>query len=103
MSCPKCGSEKISNAGFYVTKLYKKRNRFKCKECGRHFIAVPKINGLTLKQQNEIIRLSKRINPYISKYDNRKERTYSIREIERIMGISENAIAKVLKNAKKRK
>ena len=97
MSCPRCGGENIVSAGFYVTKLYKKRNRFRCKDCGRNFIVGKHLNKISLKQEKEIIRLSKRINPYASKFDNRKKKTYSIREIEKIMGISHFTIERVLK------
>ena len=97
MSCPKCNSENIVARGFYVTKLYKKRYRYNCKDCNRWFTIGKRINGLTLKQENEIIRLSKRKNPYISKHDNRKKKTYSMREIERIMGVNAELISKVLK------
>ena len=85
------------SAGFYVTKLYKKRNRYKCKDCRRMFIIGKHLNMITLKQEKEIIRLSKRINPYASKFDNRKKKTYSIRQITKIMGVSQTTVEKVLK------
>ena len=97
MSCPKCNSEHIGTMGFYVTKLYKKRYRYRCFDCNKTFIVGKHIDSLSLKQQDEVIRLSRRKNPYTSKYDNRKERTYSIREIEKITGINAESITKVLK------
>lgn len=101
MSCPKCSSENITSSGFYITKLYKKRDRFKCKDCKRTFIVGKHLDKITLKQEKEIIRLSKRTNPYASKYDGRKKKTYSIREIEKIMNISHSMIEKVLNLTKK--
>jgi len=97
MSCPRCNSENITSAGFYVTKLYKKRHRFRCKDCKRMFIIKKPLGRITLEQENEIIRLSKRIDPYASKYDYRKRKTYSIRKIEKILGISHTTIERVLK------
>jgi len=106
MVCPKCGSENISSAGFYVTKLYNKRNRFRCKDCGRMFVIGNFMKILSTKKEKEIIRLSKRTNPHASKFDgrkdygNRKIRTYSIREIEKIMKVGRSTIGKVLKKNK---
>ena len=53
------------------------------------------LNEITLQQENEIIRLSKRINPYASKYG--KKKTYSIREIVKITEISHTTVERVLK------
>ena len=101
MSCPRCKSENISLAGFYVTKLYQKRNRYRCKDCKKMFIVGKHLDVVTLKQEKEIIRLSKRINPYTSKFSNKKQKTYSIREIVKIMKLSHTTIERVLKGDKK--
>jgi len=102
MACPRCGSEKIVEKGFYVTKMYKKRYRFTCSECNRTFV-IGNFKNIPQKTEKEIIRLSRRKNPHASRFDPRKDwglrkvRTYSIREIERIMNVSHTTIEKVLK------
>jgi len=98
ISCPRCGSEKVRAQGFYIAKLYKKRYRFVCKICNRSFIIGRHLNKITLQQEKEIIRLSNKINPHASKYDNRKHKKYSIREIAKIMRISNTTIVEVLKD-----
>lgn len=101
ISCPRCGSENTVFAGFYMTKLYQKRHRVKCKDCERHFI-IGKLQGvLTLKQEKEICILSNKINRYPSLYDPRKRKTFSLREIAKIMKISKTFVQIVLKNNKK--
>lgn len=101
MSCPRCFSEKIVSAGFYVTKLFRKRSRFRCNDCGRNFIIGRYLTQISLQQEREIIRLSKKINPHASWFDNRKIgriKTYSNREIGKILGVGQDTIKKVLEN-----
>jgi len=88
---------------------YNKRYRFKCLKCKRSFVVGPKIKGISHRQQKEIIRLSRKRNPNVSKFDNRKEgrskykrRTYSLREISKIMGIGADTISRVLKKYKEK-
>jgi len=109
ISCPRCNSEHIISAGFYVTKMYNKRYRFRCLKCNRYFVVGEKIKGVSHKQQKEIVRLSRKRNPNVSKFDNRKEgqskykkRTYSLREISKIMGICKETISRVLKKYKQK-
>ena len=66
MACPICKGERIVSGGYYITKLYKRRNRFKCKDCGKFFIIGQHLDKVTLKQENEITMLSRKINPYAS-------------------------------------
>lgn len=109
MSCPRCRSERISSAGFYVTKYYGKRYRFKCKDCKKLFIIARHLNLVSLQQEKEIIRLNKRIDPNLSKYDSRKginrrsKRTFSRRNIARIMKLSPDTIKRVLEDNPMRK
>lgn len=103
MACPKCNGERIVKAGIYITKLFHLRQRYKCKDCKRLFV-IGNYTGInvTLEQERQIIRLSKKINPYQSRYDHRKSKTYSLREISKIMKLPFNIISKIL-NKRKRK
>ena len=97
MSCPKCNSEKIVKAGNYITKTFRMRKRWKCKDCKKYFVLTPHIGKLSQETINQIIRLSKRINSNASIYDHRKIRTYSHREISKILNVSTTEVLKILK------
>jgi len=107
MACPRCESENIVTRGFYVTKNYGMRRRFKCKDCSRMFIVLPSLKDISSEQIKEILRLSKRVNPHASKYDHRKTgsyvkgKTYSSREIAKITGVNANTIVKIIRRESK--
>lgn len=93
MSCPRCRGNNIESCSFYVTKKLNKRYRWRCKDCKKTFIVVPHLKGITVKQHKEIILLSKRKNPYASKSDHRQKKTFSTREIAKIMKISSQTVS----------
>ncbi len=48
MICPHCKSEETVKMGYYFTKRGERRQRYKCKVCGRTFVLNP-IIGIILK------------------------------------------------------
>ena len=41
MICPHCKSEEVVKMGYYYTKKGERRQRYKCKACGRTFVPNP--------------------------------------------------------------
>lgn len=96
MSCPRCNSNNIGKGGAYVTKMFKLRNRWKCKDCLKRFLVVPKIDDIDKDRQERVVKLHRAKNPYKSKYDNMLARTFSVWEISKIMKITPSTVKKIL-------
>ncbi len=103
MACPKCGSEKIWSHGYYLTQKHGRRNRYKCKKCEISFTLGEHRGHLTQRKKNKIRALSKKLDPYASKYDHREIKTYSIREIARQLDITRGIVEWELKAMRKSK
>ena len=41
MICPRCKSEEVVKMGYYYTKTRERRQRYRCKACGRTFVPNP--------------------------------------------------------------
>lgn len=100
MPCPKCGGINIVLGGKYRIKRSNiPRQRLRCKDCGKTFIIKTKSyrKRVLLKIRRQIISLYKTKKPYKNVFDNLHKKTYSTREIAKILNVSKSFVHNVIK------
>lgn len=94
MPCPKCNSIEIVIVG-----KVKEKPRYKCKKCGKTYIVRTGMYRQKISPfiKYKILELYKTEKLSINKYDYFKKKTYSTREIARILNVSKSFVHKVIK------
>ena len=104
MSCPKCGSNKIGLGGTYnVKRTTIKIVRLRCKRCEHSFV---RKNLMYRKKKHisirkKILKLWKTKKLDINKYYATRKKTYSTREIARMLNVSKTYVWSVVKSQDK--
>ncbi len=99
--CIHCSSLNVQKYRQYKIKNSNyKRIQMTCLDCGRYFTLRNANFGrkIDMKIIKKIIKLYKTKKRYINKYDPTKKRTYSTREIAKMLKISKTYVAKIVKN-----
>lgn len=75
-----------------------RRQRFKCKKCGSLFVRkdITFKKKISIDMRLKIVRLYKTPKNYISIYDPLRKKTYSTREIAKMLDISKSAVHKIV-------
>ena len=100
MSCPKCGSDNLGFGGKYIIKRTRiKIQRFICNDCEHNFVRRTKAyrKRISFKIRDKITELYKTKKPYKNKFDPLKKKTYSTREIARMLNVSKSFVYNVIK------
>lgn len=100
MPCPKCGSIDIISAGeYHIDRTSIPIKRLKCKECGAKFTlrSVMFHKQLPIQVRKKVLRLWKTRKYNTNKFDRYKKRTYSTRDIARMLNISKSYVWDVVK------
>jgi len=100
MPCPKCGSIDIVSAGKYsINRTKKPISRLKCKKCKSQFTVRTSMfkKQIPLKIRKKVLKLWRTKKPNKNKFDGLKKKTYSIREISKLLGVSKTYVWGVVK------
>lgn len=100
MSCPYCSKYNIRLAGkYYVRRLRNREQRLYCKDCKKSFVRrnTNFRKKISFVVKEKIIRLYSEEKGFVKKYDPFKKTTYSMREIAKMLNVSDSFVAETLK------
>lgn len=105
MSCPKCGNVNFVSAGTYSIKRTNiPIQRMRCKDCGVCFTLRTSMfhKKVPIKLRKKVLKLWKTRKYNTSKFDSHRKRTYSTRDIARMLKVSKSFVWDVIKGGEGR-
>lgn len=103
MSCPKCGGNDIVLGGKYKVKRTRILiQRLRCRDCNATFVVKNKNfkKRIGIRIRKKILSLYKTRKPNVNKFDGTHKRTFSTREVARMLGVSKSFVHKVISDKK---
>ena len=97
-NCPKCSKNSTKCGSYRINRTSTAQRRFYCKSCNYTFTerneSFRKKNPEWINQQ--ILRLYNKEKGYVKKFDCKKKKTYSTREIAKMLEVSKSFVHKII-------